>query len=106
LISGPDIQNKRDAGEYLITRSDKSMKCPKCGSTDVSVQFITETQLKEQHHGIFWWLLIGWWWIPIKWIFFTIPALIVKIFAPKRYKMKTIHRKMAVCQNCGKSWQV
>ena len=60
------------------------MKCPKCGSTNISVQIISETQLKEQHHGIFWWLLIGWWWIPIKWIFFTIPALIVKIFAPKR----------------------
>ena len=33
------------------------MKCPKCGSTNISVQIISETQLKEQHHGIFWWLV-------------------------------------------------
>ena len=82
------------------------MRCPKCGSENVSVQMVSETQLKEKHHGIFWWLFIGWWWIPVKWVFFTLPALIVKIFAPKKYKTKTLHKSMAVCQNCGKHWQV
>ena len=81
------------------------MVCPKCGNSNVSVQMVTETQLKNKHHGIFWWLLIGWWWIPIKWLFFTIPALIVKIFAPRRKKVVTTHKKMCICQSCGHSWE-
>ena len=64
------------------------MVCPKCGSNDVNVQVVQETQLTDKHHGIFWWLFIGWWWLPLKWLFFTLPALIVKIFAPKRKKLK------------------
>ena len=82
------------------------MKCPKCGSENVNVQMITETQLKEKKHGVMWWLLIGWWWIPTKWIFLTVPALIVKIFAPKKYETKTTQKKMAVCNSCGHSWKV
>lgn len=81
------------------------MKCPKCGSENVNVQMVTETNLKTVHHGLFWWLFIGWWWWPIKWIIFTIPALIVKIFAPKKYKTKIKHRSMCVCQNCGHHWK-
>jgi len=34
----------------------------------------------------------------------TVPALIVKILAPKRYKLKTVQKKMYICQNCGHSW--
>lgn len=82
------------------------MKCPKCGSENVTVQVVTETELKKKRRGIIWWCLIGFWWVPIKWIFLTIPALIVKIFAPKRYKLKTHTKKVAVCNNCGKSWEV
>ena len=77
------------------------MKCPKCGSENVTVQAVSETMLKEKHHGVFWWICVGWWWLPLKWIVFTLPALIVKIFAPKKYKTKTVHKSMAVCQNCG-----
>lgn len=82
------------------------MKCPKCGSENVSVQVVTETQLKEKKHGVFWWICVGWWWLPLKWLFLTLPALIVKIFAPKKYKTKTIQKSVAVCQNCGKRWEV
>lgn len=81
------------------------MRCPKCGSENVTVQVVTETNLKIKHHGIFWWLFIGWWWWPIKWLIFTIPALIVKIFAPKKYKTKIKHRSMCVCQSCGYHWK-
>ena len=81
------------------------MKCPKCGSENVNVQLVTETNLKTVHHGLFWWLFIGWWWWPIKWLVFTIPALIVKIFAPKKYKTKIKHRSMCVCQDCGNHWK-
>lgn len=82
------------------------MKCPKCGSENVTVQVVTETELKEKKRGFFWWLLIGWWWLPVKWLIFTLPALIVKIFAPKRYKTVSHTKKIAVCHDCGKSWNV
>ena len=81
------------------------MICPKCGSYNVSIQAVTDTQLKAKHHSIFWWLLVGVWWVPLKWLVFTIPALIIKIFAPKRQKLKTTHSTMAICQQCGHSWK-
>ena len=82
------------------------MKCPKCGSENVTVQVVTETELKEKKHGFIWWLCVGWWWLPIKWLVFTLPALIVALFKPKKYKTETHSKKMAVCNNCGKSWRV
>ena len=80
------------------------MYCPKCGSSNVNVQIVTQTQLKKKHHSVLWWLFVGWWWIPFKWIFFTLPALIVKIFAPKKQKLKQKNVSMCVCQNCGHTW--
>ena len=82
------------------------MTCPKCGSNNVTIQAVSESQLKTKHRSIFWWLLIGFWWIPLKWFVFTLPALIIKIFAPKRQKLKTKHFSMAICQHCGYSWKV
>lgn len=82
------------------------MKCSKCGSENVTVQLTAETNLKQKHHGVIWWLCIGWWWLPFKWLFLTLPALIVKIFSPKKYKTKTITKKNAVCHACGHSWIV
>lgn len=82
------------------------MQCPKCSSTNVTVQAVTETNLVTKHHSIIWWICIGWWWIPVKWIFLTLPALIVKLFRPKRYKTTTTTKSRAVCQNCGYSWDV
>lgn len=82
------------------------MKCPKCGSENCSVQVVTETELKEKKHGLIWWLCVGWWWFPFKWLFLTLPALIVAIFKPKKYKTKTHTKKIAVCNSCGKSWNV
>lgn len=82
------------------------MKCPKCGGENVTVQVVTETELKEKKHGVFWWICVGWWWLPIKWLVFTLPALIVKIFAPKKYKTVNHIKKIALCPECGKSWDV
>ncbi len=101
-VSYNRIQNLPEAG--ISYKGGDIMKCPKCGSTNVNVQMVTETQLKTKHKGLLWWLCIGWLWVPIKWFFFTIPALIVKIFAPKKYKLKTMHSSMCVCQNCGYHW--
>lgn len=81
------------------------MTCPKCGSSNVSVQAINETQLKNKHHGFLWWLCIGWWWVALKWLMFPLFALLVKIFAPKRQKIKNKHVTMCCCQSCGHSWQ-
>lgn len=81
------------------------MVCPKCGSNNVNVQAVQQTQLVDKHHGIIWWLLIGWWWVPIKWFVFTIPALIVKIFAPKNQKLKQVTQSVCICQNCGHHWK-
>lgn len=79
--------------------------CPKCKSDNVTVQVVTESQLKTKHHNIFWWIIIGWWWIPVKWIVLFIPALLAKIFIPKRQKLKQNNVSMCVCQSCGHNWK-
>lgn len=83
------------------------LECQYCGGKNVNVQMINEGHLVTKHHNILWWLIIGWWWIPIKWIFLFVPALIFKIFGiGKRHKIKNVSYKMAVCQNCGKTWKI
>lgn len=82
------------------------MKCKKCGSENVNIQVVNESQLVTKHHGIIWWIFIGWWWIPVKWLCLTIPALFATIFIGKRKKIKNIMKKMYVCQDCGNTWQV
>ena len=80
------------------------MQCPKCGSDNVNVQMVSETKLKRKRSLIYW-IFIGWWLNPIMWLFFTLPMLFIKLFRPKRYKTKTVHKAMRVCQNCGHSWK-
>lgn len=82
------------------------MTCPKCNSTNVNVNVINEVKLKNQHHGIIWWICVGWWWLPIKWICLTLPALLAKIFIPKKQKAINVQKTMCVCQDCGNSWQI
>lgn len=80
------------------------MKCPKCGSENVNVQMVSETKLKKRR-SILYWIFIGWWLNPILWLFMTLPMIIIKIFKPNRYKTKTIHKSMWVCQSCGNHWE-
>ena len=83
------------------------MVCPKCNSENVNVQIVNESHLKTAHHSIIWWLLVGWWWVFIKWLIFTLPALIFKIFGiGKKKKIVNKTYKMAVCQNCSNSWKI
>ena len=87
--------------------TEKKIVCPNCNSDNISIQVVNESHLVAKHHGILWWLLIGWWWIFIKWLIFTVPALIFKIFGiGKRQKIKNVTKKVAVCQSCGNSWNV
>ena len=81
------------------------MVCPKCKGDNVNTQIINETYLKNKHHGLIWWLFVGWWWVPIKWMVFTIPALICAIFF-RRKKVVNKQKTMCVCQTCGHSWQL
>lgn len=80
------------------------MVCAKCGSNNVNVQMVSETQLKRKGHGIIYWLFIGWWLQPTLWLVFTLPMLFISIFKPKGYKTKTTHKSMCVCQTCGHNW--
>jgi hypothetical protein len=82
------------------------MICPNCGESFVNVQAINDFELKNKHHGILWWLVVGWWWLPIKWICFTLPAIIIKIFKPKKQKIVTHTHTVCVCQTCGYRWEI
>lgn len=82
------------------------MQCKKCGSNNVSVQLVTETQMKTKHHSLLYWIFIGWWLEPILWIFLTIPMLFGKMFGRKNQKLKQKHISIAVCQDCGNRWEI
>ena len=81
-----------------------TITCPRCRSTDVTTQVLTDYTLKTQRKGCLWWLVVGWWWVAVKWIVFTLPALIFKLFGSKRQKIVTRHRVAHVCQRCGETW--
>ena len=80
------------------------MKCPNCGSENARVDIVQEQRLKEKKRGLLYWITIGWLWEPIAWLFLTLPKLFVTIFKPKRYEVKTKTQKVAICQECGKTW--
>lgn len=89
------------------------MQCPKCGSENVNIQREQTGTIGgartygKKHHGLLYFLLIGWWiWI-LKLI--LIP---ITIWFGKRDKLntvtaqKTFNKTVAVCQNCGHHWKI
>lgn len=88
------------------------MVCPKCKSEMVTTQVVSTTQTVRKRHGLIYWLCFGWlisavvWFV--KWFFFTIPALILKLFGigGKKTNVVTTHSTVCVCQNCGHTWKV
>ncbi len=86
--------------------NNQNNTCPKCGSNNVNIQVVNNAKLVTKHHGIIWWLIIGWWWIFVKWLIFTIPALIFAIFGHKKQKIKNVQEKIVVCQSCGNTWKL
>lgn len=82
------------------------MQCKKCGSENVNIQMVSESQLKTKHHSILWWIFIGWWLELCLWFFLTIPRLLIALFGHKKQKLVTKHSSVAICQNCGHSWNV
>lgn len=81
------------------------MVCPKCGSNNVTAQVINQVKLKDKHHGVLWWVFVGWWWIPFKWLFLTLPALLFALCGHKKQKAVNKSVTMFVCQDCGNSWK-
>lgn len=75
--------------------------CPKCRSTDVSIQAVSIT--KNKHHGLIYWLFFGWLIDIFLWIFAFIPRLFISIFRGRKVKTK-VHSE-CVCQNCGYRWR-
>ena len=88
----------------IFLEGDVVLVCPKCGSDNINVQVVNETYLKDKHHGILWWICIGWWWIIVKWLFLTVPALFFKLFGHKKQKAVNKQRSVCVCQKCGYHW--
>lgn len=82
------------------------MVCPKCKSENVNVQVVNKVTIKDKHHGILWWLIIGFWWVPVKWLFFTLPALLFKIFGGKKKKVVNKEITKCICQSCGYNWNI
>ena len=81
------------------------MTCKKCGSTNVDVQMVSSTEIREKKHGILYWIFIGWWLNPLLWLFLTLPMIIIAIFKPKKYESRTRVTKYYVCKDCGYSWK-
>ncbi len=82
------------------------MICPKSESENVKIQVVNEVHMKKAHHGCLWWLFIGCLWIPCKWLFFTIPAIIFKIFGHKKQNAFNKKKSVCVCQDCGYNWNI
>lgn len=102
-----DLGKKYASIGILNKIGGENMKCPKCGSENVSIQVVNKVELVRKHHSFWWWITIGWLWTLLKWLFFTLPALIFKVFGiGKKYKTVNIETKKAVCQNCGNTWNV
>lgn len=81
------------------------MTCPKCNSENVLTQQQSDIKMVNAHHGAIWWLVIGWWWLIVKWVFLTLPALLAKIFIPKKQKIKQQNYTVCTCQSCGYVWR-
>lgn len=73
------------------------MICPKCQSENVKVDNVTE--VKTKHRGCLSWCL---------WILLALCTcgliLIIPLITNSKTKSKT--KTMAVCQNCGHTWNV
>ena len=82
------------------------MKCPKCGSENVNTQVVNEVKIKNKGKGVLYYLFVWWWWAPIKWLFLTLPALLVALFGRKKQKAVNKQKTVCVCQTCGYTWDL
>lgn len=70
------------------------MRCKKCGSTDIKIDYV---QIQRNKRGCIWGLIT------------LIPRMflgLVKRLLFMKKKKKFNQHKYAVCQNCGHSWKM
>ena len=76
------------------------MKCPKCGSENVTSQAITETTTKQKTKGF------GWIKSCLGFLFFSISGILCGLcgMGKGKTKTKTSTKVIHICQNCGNQW--
>ena len=76
------------------------MKCPKCGSENITSQAVTETTSKEKTKGF------GCFKACIGWLLFSLPGVLCGLCGMGKGKSKSISktRIIHICQNCGNQW--
>ncbi|PNX51339.1 MAG: hypothetical protein BV456_03565 [Thermoplasmata archaeon M8B2D] len=77
------------------------MQCKKCGSENVTIQFINESStVKTNHISIL--RKLG----RMTLIIFTLGFWLLISKRKENGKIKTKNQKQAICQDCGYSWKV
>lgn len=76
------------------------MFCPKCGSSRVTSQLVTETATKEKTKGF------GWFKACLGFLLFNIPGILCGLcgMGKSRSKTTTSSKVIHICQNCGYHW--
>lgn len=76
------------------------MKCPKCGSENVTSQAVTETTSTGKTKGF------GWIKSCLGFFLFNIPGILCGLcgMGKGKTKSKSTTKIIHVCQNCGKQW--
>jgi len=76
------------------------MVCPRCGSTNVTSQAVTETTSKGKVKGF------GCVKAFLGWLFFSVPGILCGLCGMGKEKTRTSTRTrvIRICQNCGKQF--
>jgi hypothetical protein len=76
------------------------MVCPRCGSSNVTSQAVTETTTKGRIKGF------GCIKAFLGWIFFSLPGILCGLcgMGKEKTRTRTRTRVIKVCQNCGKQF--
>lgn len=83
----------------------KELRCPKCKGTNISVQFV-EKGSKTKRSGVG---LVGNTYNAVRGMASIMTLGIAGKVMPKaegKNKTKNISEKVAICQNCGHSWEL
>ncbi len=80
-----------------VERQMSELRCPTCGSTNITVQAITRQEGTTKGFGCIK-SIIGF-------ILFSIPGILCGLCGMGKGKIKTTISQIRVCQNCGAQWQ-
>lgn len=76
------------------------MRCPRCGSENVTSQAVTETHTETKTKGF------GWFKSCLGFLLFNIPGILCGLCGMGKGKTKTTTktRMVHLCHNCGNQW--